>query len=212
MAGRILAGANLFAGPHELDRGIEAGAQIFQIVGRSLAERPVQHRVVGVVAGAGDDPRCGRTPGDPVDDLDLARGQTGQVALHVVEEYPEIGQAQAFELGQLGGERSLRVLIEAQEQLVGAEAHAEANPGVATGPGEGAQRFEFGVGIGLAPKAPQIAVRLRGVEVEAVTVGRQRPNHVGPLSPAVGTTEETFDDSEIDAHVPRLTAGVALTM
>ncbi|MCR5879202.1 hypothetical protein LRS04_13255 [Phenylobacterium sp. J367] len=183
-----------------MDDGLQGEAQLGEVGGRPLAEDAVEHRVVGIVAGAHDQPRRLGARADPVDDLRLAGGEVGQVAAHVVEQDGEVLDAGIVELGELGGERHLGGGVEAEVQLERRQAHAEADVGLAAGGAERLERVELALRIGLAPPAAEIGVGLGRIEPEAVAAGAQEADVGLAVRPAPGPAEEPLDDTDFHRH------------
>ena len=106
VAGRELARADLLAGPHQLDGRVEAGAQVLQVVRRALAEHAVEDRIVGVVAGA-DDQAAGASVRPAIQSTisTWRAASSGRSPFMSSKKIAEVGEAEAVQLGELGGQR-----------------------------------------------------------------------------------------------------------
>ena len=107
MARRIFAGANLFAGPHDLDRRVEQPPKLLEIERRAVAEDDVEDRIVRVVGGTANDPAGVAVLGGKMDDRRLPLGKVSNVAAHIVEQDGEIMRPEQVELGELASKRGL---------------------------------------------------------------------------------------------------------
>src|SRR5215471_6964379 len=125
MGGADLVRANLLTSPEDIDRRIEGGPEVFEVVLRPPAEEPIEDRVVGVIAGTDDQlPRSGALF-DPMKDARLRCRKLRQIATHVVEQDRQNLHPDPIEPGELSLQVALRGIIEVAVYLKRAEANAK---------------------------------------------------------------------------------------
>ena len=159
-------------------------------------KHPVQHRIIGVVAGAdGQLVRCTAFC-HPVNDLRLSGRQFRCIAFHVIKQDRQIGDTQLIKRCQFLRQRGFRRAIEIVEHLERAQANAEPDSVTATKPGEISQLIGLRLRMRLVPPAPEKSIRLGCVPIVPITMGSQCRNQLPTLFPAPQRAIEAFDDSQ----------------
>ena len=193
----------------DLDVPAEATPEVFDVRIGPLAEDTVENGIVAVVARADDDAgRTGPARG-PVHDLHLPGGQIGDVSAHVVEENREVLDPGLVEEGKLASKCRPRRIVEIVEELVRAEPDAEAHSGLTAVCGEAGDAPGEMVGIRLLPSSPQVRIRLRRIQVKAVTVWGEERDRVLSRLPGPRLSVEALDDAELGCHSTNLESMLA---
>jgi hypothetical protein len=127
MTGRQLEAADLGAGPHHVDGGVEPLPEFVQVIVRAPAEHLVQDRIVRIISGAADQPGRAGAARRKLDDRRLPLRQLGNVAAHIVEQDGKVVRLQLIELLELARQHLLPILLGVQVDLERAESDPEAH-------------------------------------------------------------------------------------
>jgi hypothetical protein len=126
--GRLLHRAYFFAGPIDLNGGINQSPKIGQIVFGPRTEHAVKDGVVRIITWASIETRRSAMVERKSDNLRLPLGEIGQIAAHIVEQDGEIVETNVVKRRQFRLQRGACIHIEIQMRAIGCKTDAKTHP------------------------------------------------------------------------------------
>ena len=202
MARRNFTGTDLFPGPENSHFTVQFRPQGFQIVRRPLPEHPVQHRVIGVVGGAYAKFAGTGVGFYPVHDLSLGAGQVRGVRVHVIKQDSQLLDTEAIQHFQFLRQGLPGRLIEVIEDFERAQPNTKPHTFTPAESGKVRHCLSLLRRVRLLPATTQVRIGLGGIQIEAVTMGKQGIDQLAPFGPAPQGAVKSFNNSQFHRHKP----------